>query len=160
MYGRSTAAPHVRTMQTFRLATRPTQIMTETTNSLAPWLDIPDGPRALIFYKSAFDARETYRYDNPEGGFVVHLNANGAEFWLSYEGPKPTGVAASDNATPLGGANLRLILTVPDPDATFAKAIAAGAQQLYAVSEAHGWRLGRLIDPFGLHWEIGRPLHS
>ncbi len=134
--------------------------MTETRNSLAPWLEVPDGPRALAFYKSAFDAIETYRYDNPEGGFVVRLNANGAEFWLSYEGPKRTGAAASENAPPLGGQNLRLILTVPDPDATFAKAIAAGATQVFAVSEEHGWRLGRLIDPFGLHWEIGKPLST
>jgi PhnB protein len=123
-------------------------------NSLAPWLEIPDGPRALAFYKSAFDAVETYRYDNPEGGFVVRLNANSAEFWLSYEGPKSSGEAASA----LGGNNLRLILTVPDPDAVFAKAIAAGATQVYAVNEDHGWRIGRLIDPFGLHWEIGKPL--
>jgi PhnB protein len=50
-----------------------------------------------------------------------------------------------------------MILTVPDPDATIAKAIAAGAQQVFAVSEEHGWHIGRVIDPFGLHWEIGRP---
>jgi PhnB protein len=131
-----------------------------TKNSLAPWLEIPDGPRALTFYKSAFDAQETYRYDNPDGGFVVRLNAAGAEFWLSYDGPKASTEAPSDNTAPLGGKNLRLILTVPDPDATFAKAISAGATQVFAVGEEHGWRLGRLIDPFGLHWEIGRPLES
>jgi len=123
-------------------------------NSVAPWLEVPDGPRALAFYRSAFDAHETYRYDNPEGGFVVRLSTDGAEFWLSYEGPK----ASAQAATALGGNNLRLILTVPDPDAVFAKAIAAGATQVYAVSEGHGWRIGRLIDPFGLHWEIGKPL--
>jgi PhnB protein len=132
--------------------------MSQPKNSLAPWLEIPDGPRALSFYKSAFDAQETYRYDNPEGGFVVGLNANGAEFWLSYEGSKSSGTTTSKHTDPLGGKNLRLILTVPDPDAVFAKAIAAGATQVYAVSEGHGWRVGRLIDPFGLHWEIGRPL--
>ena len=129
-----------------------------TQNSLAPWLEIPDGPRALTFYKSAFDAKETYRYDNPDGGFVVRLNSNGAEFWLAYEGPNANDAAASNEAVPLGGRSLRLILTVPDPDATFAKAIAAGATQVFAVGEDHGWRLGRLVDPFGLHWEIGRPL--
>ena len=129
-------------------------------DSLAPWLEVPDGPRALTFYKSAFDAQETYRYDNPDGGFVVRLNANGAEFWLSYEGPTAGGAGASSDVPPLGGKNLRLILTVPAPDATFAKAIAAGATQVFAVGEEHGWRLGRLIDPFGLHWEIGRPLES
>jgi PhnB protein len=135
--------------------------MTDTQNSLAPWLEIPDGPRALTFYKSAFDAQETYRYDNPDGGFVVRLNAHGAEFWLSCEGPKSNSDAANanpDSNAPLGGKNLRLILSVPDPDATFAKAIAAGATQVFVVSEGHGWRIGRLIDPFGLHWEIGKPL--
>jgi PhnB protein len=121
-------------------------------------MEIADGLRALTFYKSAFDALETYRYDNPEGGFVVRLNAGGAEFWLSYEGPNARDAAASGDATTLGGKNLRLILTVPDPDAVFAKAIAAGGRQVYAVSEAHSWRIGRLIDPFGLHWEIGKPL--
>jgi len=132
-------------------------------NSLAPWLEISDGPRALTFYKSAFNAQETYRYDNPEGGFVVRLNAKGAEFWLSYEGPKASDAASpakSGAVPPLGGDNLRVILTVPDPDSTFANAIAAGATQVYAVGEDHGWRIGRLIDPFGLHWEIGHPLDN
>jgi PhnB protein len=134
--------------------------MSQPKNSLAPWLEIPDGPRALTFYKSAFDAQESYRYDNDEGRFVVRLNANGAEFWRSYGGSKAHGAAASEHSDPLGGKHLRLILTVPDPDATFAKAIAEGATQVYAVSEGHDWRIGRLIDPFGLHWEIGKPLES
>jgi PhnB protein len=53
---------------------------------------------------------------------------------------------------------VRMILTVVDPDAVFAKAVAAGAQVVVAVGEAYGWRLGRVVDPFGHHWEIGRPL--
>jgi PhnB protein len=51
-----------------------------------------------------------------------------------------------------------MILTVTDPDAVFARALAAGALSVIAVEEAHGWRLGRVVDPFGHHWEIGRPL--
>jgi PhnB protein len=51
-----------------------------------------------------------------------------------------------------------MLLTVPDPDAVFAKAVAAGAKEVCAVSEGHGWRVGRVVDPFGHHWEIGRPL--
>jgi uncharacterized glyoxalase superfamily protein PhnB len=49
-------------------------------------------------------------------------------------------------------------LSVADPDAVFAQALRAGASQVYPVSEEHGWRLGRVLDPFGHHWEIGRPL--
>ena len=40
----------------------------------------------------------------------------------------------------------------------FAKALAAGAREVVAVAEEYGWRLGRVVDPFGHHWEIGRPL--
>jgi PhnB protein len=49
-------------------------------------------------------------------------------------------------------------LTVADPDAVFARAVAAGASQVYLVGEEYGWRLGRVVGPFGHHWEIGRPL--
>jgi PhnB protein len=51
-----------------------------------------------------------------------------------------------------------MVLTVPDPDATFAQALAAGARQVVGMQEAYGWHLGRVVDPFGHHWEIGRPL--
>ena len=51
-----------------------------------------------------------------------------------------------------------MILTVPYPDAAFAKALAAGARQVVAVEDAYWWRVGRVVDPFGHHWEIGRPL--
>jgi PhnB protein len=51
-----------------------------------------------------------------------------------------------------------MILTVPDPDAVFAAALKAGASEVYPVTEGHGWRIGRVVDPFGHHWEIGRPL--
>ena len=61
-------------------------------------------------------------------------------------------------AQSLGGDSVRIILTVADPDALFARALAAGASQVFPVSEGHGWRVGRLTDPFGLHWELGHPL--
>jgi len=60
----------------------------------------------------------------------------------------------------LGGASVRLILTMPDPEALFARSIAAGAHEVFPVGEEHGWRLGRIVDPFGHHWEIGKPLAS
>jgi PhnB protein len=53
-----------------------------------------------------------------------------------------------------------MILTVPDPDSLFARAIEAGATEVFPVSEGHGWRVGRVEDPFGHHWEIGRPVGS
>jgi len=122
------------------------------THSLVPWISVPVG--AIDFYKSAFDAIEVYHHDDPSGGVVVRLSVNGAEFWLSQESPD----RISPSAEPIGGGTIRLILTVPSPDETFARALKAGAKEVYPVSEGHGWRIGRLADPFGLHWEIGHPL--
>jgi PhnB protein len=122
--------------------------------SIAPWLSIRNGAQAIDFYKSAFGATEVYRMDIPDGGVVARLSVDGAEFWLSAESPGPN----NSSREPLGGDSVRMILTVADPDAVFAQALTAGASEVFPVGEAHGWRLGRLVDPFGLHWEIGHPL--
>jgi PhnB protein len=53
-----------------------------------------------------------------------------------------------------------MILITADPDKIFARAIAAGAKQIFPVGEEYGWRLGRIEDPFGLHWEIGHPVEK
>jgi len=122
--------------------------------SIASWLSVQDGTKAVAFYKSAFSAVEVYRLEMPDGGLVVRLSVNGAEFWLSSEAPTQN----APKPEPLGGDSIRMILTVADPDTLFAQALKAGASQIFPVGEGHGWRLGRLTDPFGLHWEIGRPL--
>ena len=122
--------------------------------SIAPMLSVRNGARAVEFYRAAFGALEVYRMEDPGGSVVSQLSVDGAEFWLSDESPE------HGNFSPetLGGGSARMILTVPDPDAMVAKALAAGAREVYAVEEAYGWRLGRVVDPFGHHWEIGHPL--
>ena len=131
------------------------------TPSLAPWLTVPDGPKAVDFYKRAFGATETYRLEDPGGGLIVRLSIGGhAEFWISGGPASDNPSPASDSPAPLGGDSIRLILTVPDPDTLFTQALGAGATQIFPVGEGHGWRLGRLADPFGLHWEIGYPLDT
>jgi len=122
--------------------------------SIAPWLSVRNGARAVEFYKSAFGAIEVYRVEDPTGSVVSRLSVDGAEFWLSDESP------AYGNFSPesLGGGSVKMLLTVPDPDGMFAKAVGAGAKEVHAVSEEHGWRVGRVVDPFGHHWEIGKLL--
>jgi PhnB protein len=122
--------------------------------SVTPWLSVRNGARAVDFYKSAFGAREVYRVEDPKGSVVSRLSIDGAEFWLGDESPE------HENFSPesLGGGSVKMIFTVSDPDSVFAQAVAAGARVVYAIHEGHGWRLGRLVDPFGHHWEIGRPL--
>ena len=122
-------------------------------SSISPWLTVSRDTKAIEFYKAAFGATEVYRHDSPSGGVVVRLSVQGAEFWVSEDTEKPP-----EPAPRLGGDSVRIILTVADPDALFARALAAGAAQIFPVSEGHGWRVGRLADPFGLHWELGHPL--
>ena len=123
--------------------------------SIAPWFTVKTIVEAADFYKSAFGAIEVYRLEEPEGVLqVVRLSVDGAEFWLSDESPGDNDL----DPGPLGGGSVRMILTVPDPDALFARALNAGASEIFPIGEEYGWRLGRLVDPFGLHWEIGYQL--
>ena len=124
--------------------------------SIAPWLSVRNSAHAVEFYKSAFGATEVYRMEDPGGGVVAKLSVDGAEFWLSDESPEHGNFSPES----LGGGSVRMILTVTDPDAVFARAIAAGASEVFPVGEEYGWRLGRVVDPFGHHWEMGRPLGS
>jgi len=122
--------------------------------TIAPWLSVRNSRLALEFYKSAFGAIEVFLLDGQEKGIVARLSIDGAEFWMSDESPE------NGNFSPasIGGSSVRIILTVADPDAAFARAVNAGAKEVYPVSEGHGWRAGRVVDPFGHHWEIGRPV--
>jgi PhnB protein len=124
--------------------------------SLAPMLSVRSGARAVEFYKSAFGAVEVFKIEAPDGAMVARLAIEGAEFWLADESPEHQNFSPES----LGGGTVRMILTVPDPDAMFARAVAAGAREVFAVVEEYGWRLGRVVDPFGHHWEIGHPLAS
>jgi PhnB protein len=119
--------------------------------TIAPWLSLTGGAKAVEFYKAAFGAVEVYHLEDPDGNVVSRLSVGGAEFWLSDESP------GHGNARPAtSGASVRMILTVTDPDAVFDQAVTAGASIVNPVSEEHGWRVGRIADPFGHHWEIGR----
>lgn len=115
---------------------------------IAPWLSVSDAAAAISFYQAAFGAVEVYRLDGAEPGevAVAELSVGGAGFWVQHE---PGAVVGT-------GGPVRMIMTVGDPDSWYARAIAAGATEVYPVGDEHGWRIGRLADPFGHHWEIGR----
>lgn len=124
--------------------------------SIAAWLSVRDSSRAVEFYKSAFGAIEVFRLEGSNDDVVARLSIEGAEFWLSEESPEH----ANFSPASLGGSTVRLILTVADPDAFFRRALSAGASEVYPITEEHGWRVGRLLDPFGHHWEIGCPIEA
>jgi PhnB protein len=122
--------------------------------SVAPMLSVRNGARAVEFYKSAFRAIEVYRVEDPDGAVVSRLSVDGAEFWVSDESPEHGNFSPES----LGGGSVRMILTVADPDAVFGQSVIAGASEVSPVREEYGWRVGRVVDPFGHHWEIGHPL--
>jgi len=121
---------------------------------LSPWLSVADGTSAASFYESAFGATEVERLDDGDGNVVVaHLTVGEADFWIQTD--------ADSDPHALGERSpVRMILTVDDPDAVFARAIEAGATEMFPVGEGHGWRIGRIVDPSGHHWEIGKPLSA
>lgn len=92
--------------------------------------------------------------DDDSGAVVAQLAVDGAEFWVTDESAEH----ANPSPASLGGGSVRLVLITADPDACFASAVAAGAQVVWPVGEEHGWRIGRVVDPFGHHWEIGKPV--
>jgi PhnB protein len=122
--------------------------------AIAPMLSVRNGIKAIEFYKAAFGASELFRVDDASGAVVARLSWGGAEFWLADESPEHLNFSPDS----LGGGTVRMVMIVEDPDAAFERAVAAGATVVWPVSNQYGWRLGRIVDPFGHHWEIGKPL--
>jgi len=120
--------------------------------TIAPWLTVRGGAKSVDFYKSAFGAEEVFHIEDPDGNVVARFSIDGAEFWISEESP----AHGDTSPTSESGMAVRMILTVADPDVVFAQAVRAGATVVHPVNEEHGWRVGRVADPFGHHWEIGR----
>jgi PhnB protein len=123
--------------------------------TIAPLLSVREGARAIDFYGAAFGAETLMRIDDPDGNVVAKLSVGGAEFWLADESVEHGNFSPAS----LGGSTVRMVLTVEDPDAVQARAVAAGAAEVWPVADqSYGWRVGRIADPFGHHWEIGKPL--
>jgi PhnB protein len=119
-------------------------------------LAVRNGRAAVEFYKTAFGAVEVFRVGGTDEleEVVAQLAVGDARFWVEDESP-PHG-----NFSPrtVGGATARMLLIVDEPETVVGRAVAAGAVEISPVGDEHGWRLGRIDDPFGHRWEIGKPL--
>jgi PhnB protein len=125
--------------------------------TVAPLLSVRRGTRAIEFYKNAFGAVELFRNVSDDGAVVAEMAIEDSHFWLADESPE------NQNFSPatLGGSTVRMVLVVDDPDSVFDRAVAAGAKGLWpVVDQPYGWRIGRVVDPFGHHWEIGKVLDA
>ena len=124
-------------------------------SSLTPMLTVKSAVSAVEFYADAFDAVELARFTAPTGHVVAEMAIDGLRFFVVDENPQ----AFNLSPTSLGGTTVRINLIVEDPDAAAAKAVRAGASEIFPVADQpYGLRQGRVADPEGHHWLIGKQL--
>ena len=120
--------------------------------SIQPELWVDRASAAVTFYEAAFGAKLMHRVGE-EDDIVAQLRVDDGAFWVS------TASASMRRLSPnaIGGTTSRTLLVVENPEQVVAQATTAGAKKVSAVADEHGWRLGRIVDPFGHEWEIGKP---
>ena len=124
-------------------------------SSLTPLLTVKNAAAAVDFYRAAFDAVERDRAVAPTGQVVAELAIDGLSFFVVDENPQAFNLSPAS----LEGTTVRINLIVDDPDAAAAQAIAAGASEVFPVADQpYGLRQGRVADPEGHHWLLGKPL--
>ena len=124
---------------------------------LSPHLSVSNATAAIEFYKNAFDAVEVTRHLAPDGTRIMHaaLLINGATVMLPDEFPEYSG-GKRTAPDALGGTPVVLHLQMPEADAFFNKAVAAGAEVKMPLKDQFwGDRYGQLRDPFGHVWSVG-----
>lgn len=119
--------------------------------TVEPQLWIERAGEAVDFYVEAFGAEVVHRVGEGED-IVARLEIDGARFWVARS---DASLARNDPAS-IGGGTARMLLVVDDPQASFDRAVTAGATIESRPAEEHGWTVGRVTDPFGNEWEIGR----
>jgi PhnB protein len=120
---------------------------------IQPELWVDRAGAAVAFYEAAFGARVLHCVGSGDD-IVAQLSVGDAAFWVA---------AASSSMKrfspeAIDGTTSRTLLVVGNPEQVLAQAVAAGATEASPVGDEHGWRIGRIIDPFGHEWEIGQPL--
>ena len=123
---------------------------------LYPFLAVRDVARAVAYYEQVFGAvEEGERLEAPDGRQVSVLLIDGRHVGVATEAPE-LGTPSPETA---GATTVRISLEVDDPDAVAAGAVAAGGRELFPVADQpYGMRQGRIVDPFGHHWLIGKRL--
>src|SRR5580765_7687449 len=120
--------------------------------SLNAYITIKGCSEAIEFYKKAFGATERGRLLLPNG-LIGHaeIMIEGSLLMMADEN-KDWG---SVSPTTLGGSPMSFGLYVKDVDASFKKAVDAGAKVIMPIDEMfYGDRVGAVEDPFGFKWTI------
>jgi PhnB protein len=121
--------------------------------SIQPELWVENPREAVAFYEAAFGATVLHCVGDGDD-IVAQLAVGDAAFWVAA----PSTPMRRLSPLAIDGATSRTLLVVDDPDGFVRHAVAAGATETSPVGNEHGWRLGRIVNPFGHEWEIGMPL--
>ena len=123
-------------------------------HTVTPSIVVRNAAKAIDFYKQAFGAQELVRMPAPDGSIMhAELKIGDSIIFLGEENPN-MGLCKSPQT--IGGVTGTLHLYVPNVDATFQQAIAAGAKEAMPVADMFwGDRYGTVTDPFGYVWGIG-----
>lgn len=120
-------------------------------HTVTPMLCFSDAAAAIDFYTGVFEAPEIFDRQVDADGKVGHAEVliGDSPLWIVDEFPE------YDIHPPDGPSPVQLIVYVPDVDAVFARAIAAGATAYHPPTDMpYGERNGRFDDPFGYRWSI------
>jgi PhnB protein len=121
-------------------------------HSVQPYLYIRGAAEALEFYTHAFGATERMRMPRPDGG-IAHAEIEIGDSCIMMADEVPERHVFSPKH--YGGSSASLMLYVPDCDATYRQALAAGATSVREpADEFYGDRMAHLEDPFGFRWFI------
>lgn len=119
-------------------------------HTITPFLVVRDGQAMLDFYQRAFGAKVLTRMDGPDGT-VLHAEMMIGDSMLQVGDPIPDLglVAPGDTRT------TSFVVYVPDVDATYAQAVAAGATSLSGVEDVFsGDRMAAVMCPAGHRWVL------
>jgi uncharacterized glyoxalase superfamily protein PhnB len=121
---------------------------------ITPHIVVQGADRAAAFYRDAFRAEELMRIPTPDGRLMsVQLRFGESVLHIADEFPE-MGVLAPPS---IGGTAVVLSLEVSDAEASFAQALAAGAEVRQPLQEMFWGDLhGQLDDPFGHRWNVSQ----
>ena len=119
--------------------------------SVTPSLTFKDSKKAIEFYKRAFNAKVLDVFPSPTGQGLMHatMQIGDAIIMMGDEMPQ------CQSAETLGGSPISMYIYVPNADAAFKQALAAGATVVMPVADMFwGDRAGNIKDPFGYTWML------
>lgn len=122
-------------------------------NTVSAYLIVPSAKAAIELYARAFGARPGLRMTMPGSDATMHAEMHIGDSTVMLTDENPAWGAKSPLT--LGGSPCSLHLYVPDADAVYAQAVAAGCEAVCAMETAFwGDRYGKVKDPYGHVWGI------